>query len=233
MFSKTSTWPLILNDVHSICHSYTLCVVCDLRSRTIRPSSCNISFTNNYHGDNNFSGRLPCCHVFGWRTRQRDLFLFCSTGSIRHRPTQPCRDQRTAGYNYRWQDISSGYIRWERTHVSISPRYHSEVSYDIRRHQDISISCTNCDISGNLSLSGGGKIPLDLFPNSQIPPGADVLELHPDFNFTGLWVGATFDELSAHFDFNIVVNASNGTNEFTVFLPSKTFTKSVRACVSP
>lgn len=99
------------------------------------------------------------------------------------------------------------------------------------RHQDLSISCAHCDIFGNISLSGGGKIPDDPFPGSQLPTPPDVLQLHPDFDFSGLWVGATFDQLSAHFDFTINLNASNQTNEFTVPLPSKTFTKSVCACV--
>ena len=99
------------------------------------------------------------------------------------------------------------------------------------RNQDLSLDCTKCNVFGNVSLSGGGKIPDDPFPGSEIPTSADVLELHPDFDFTGLWVGATFDELSAHFDFNVILNASNQTNEFTVPLPSKTFTKSVCARV--
>ena len=95
------------------------------------------------------------------------------------------------------------------------------------RHQDLSIACANCDVFGNVSLSGGGKIPDDPFPGSQIPTPADVLEMHPDFNFSGLWVGATFDALSAHFEFTVNLNSSNQTNDFTVALPSKTFTKSV------
>ncbi|KAL9134470.1 MAG: hypothetical protein Q9175_004352 [Cornicularia normoerica] len=94
-------------------------------------------------------------------------------------------------------------------------------------NQDFSIDCANCDVFGNISLSGGGKIPDDPFPGSQIPTPADVLEMHPDFNFSGLWVGATFDGLSAHFEFNVNLNASNQTNQFTVALPSKTFTKSI------
>ena len=69
---------------------------------------------------------------------------------------------------------------------------HRNLAYNIYRNQDISIDCTKCDIFGNMSLSGGGKIPADPFPGSQIPPPADVLTLHPDFNFTGLWVGATY-----------------------------------------
>lgn len=93
--------------------------------------------------------------------------------------------------------------------------------------QDISIDCANCDVFGNFSLSGGGKIPDDDFPGSQIPTPADVLEMHPDFNFDGLWVGATFDDLSAHFAFSFNLTASNQSNEFIIPLPSKTFTKSI------
>lgn len=102
-----------------------------------------------------------------------------------------------------------------------------EDTYGIYRNQDISIDCAHCNILGNFSLSGGGQIPDDPFPGSQIPTPADVLEMHPDFDFSGLWVGATFDELSAHFEFTVNLNASNHTNEFTVSLPSKTFTHSV------
>ena len=111
--------------------------------------------------------------------------------------------------------------------MSSSVGSHGEDTDGVCRNQDLSIDCTKCDIFGNISLSGGGKIPDDLFPGSQIPTPADVLELHPNFNFTGLWVGATFDELNAHFDFNVILNASNQSNEFAVSLPSKTFTKSV------
>ena len=99
----------------------------------------------------------------------------------------------------------------------------------VYRNQDLSIDCAHCNIFGNLSFSAGGKIPDDPFPGSEIPTPSDVLQMHPNFNFSGLWVGATFDELSAHFDFSVILNASNQTNEFTVGLPSKTLTKSVRA----
>lgn len=113
--------------------------------------------------------------------------------------------------------------------IIIDGRIYPPVIYEgaVPIHQDLSISCAHCDIFGNISLSGGGKIPDDPFPGSQLPTPPDVLQLHPDFDFSGLWVGATFDQLSAHFDFTINLNASNQTNEFTVPLPSKTFTKSV------
>lgn len=119
--------------------------------------------------------------------------------------------------------------------IVIDGRIFPPIIYDgrIAINQDFSIDCSHCDVFGNISLSGGGKIPDDPFPGSQIPTPADVLQMHPDFNFSGLWVGATFDELSAHFEFAINLNASNQTNVFTVALPSKTFTKSVCACLLP
>ena len=110
---------------------------------------------------------------------------------------------------------------------------YGKATHGVYRNQDISIDCSHCDVFGNISLSGGGKIPDDPFPGGQIPAPADVLQMHPDFNFSGLWVGATFDELSAHFDFAISLNASNQTNQFTVALPSKTFSKSVCARLLP
>ncbi|CAF9940394.1 hypothetical protein IMSHALPRED_002011 [Imshaugia aleurites] len=113
--------------------------------------------------------------------------------------------------------------------IIIDGRIFPPVIYDGTKtiNQDFSIDCANCDVFGNISLSGGGKIPDDPFPGSQIPTPADVLQMHPDFDFSGLWVGATFDQLSAHFEFTVILNASNQTNQFTVALPSKTFTKSI------
>ncbi|CAD6563932.1 MAG: hypothetical protein ASARMPREDX12_007793 [Alectoria sarmentosa] len=118
--------------------------------------------------------------------------------------------------------------------IIINGRIFPPVIHDgsITAPQDLSIDCANCDVFGNFSLSGGGKIPDDPFPGSQIPTPADVLEMHPDFDFSGLWVGATFDELSAHFEFSVNLTASNlttanQTNEFIVPLPSKTLSKSI------
>lgn len=117
--------------------------------------------------------------------------------------------------------------------IIINGRVYPPVIYDgnVITPEGFSIDCINCDVFGNISLSGGGKIPNDPFPGSQIPTPTDVLEMHPDFDFSGLWVGATFDALSAHFDLTVNLTAfnqtSNQTNEFLIPLPSKTFTKSI------
>ena len=93
----------------------------------------------------------------------------------------------------------------------------------ISRKTDFAISCHDCSIAGNLSLSAGGRYEL---VHVEAPP--DVKEIPSNFNFEDHWVAATFDSFDVHFDFSVELNASYPNNEIVVPLPfSKTFSKKV------
>lgn len=100
-------------------HSCDRCIAFGLCSRTNRPNSCSISFSNNIFGNEYFSGSLWCCYISGWSTRWRDLFLLCAIAPVCHLASHASGDQRAFEHYYRRQDISSSHIRREYTHVGI------------------------------------------------------------------------------------------------------------------
>ena len=93
---------------------------------------------------------------------------------------------------------------------------------DLCRPQDFSIDCANCSITGEFSLSAGGSIAEYTIDTPQ-----DVTELHPDFNFTNFWVGATFDSLDAYFEFDLNLTNSTTQNQLVVPISSDPISKSV------
>lgn len=93
----------------------------------------------------------------------------------------------------------------------------------ISRESEFAISCYDCSIAGNLSLSAGGSYDL-----TDVKAPTDVEEIPSNFNFKDHWVAATFDNFDAHFNFSVELNASDPNNEIVVPLPySKTFSKTV------
>ena len=91
------------------------------------------------------------------------------------------------------------------------------------RQKDLTVSCINCSIVGEISVSGGDGID----GHDLIQPPA-IFENDSGFDFSDTWVGAAINNLSAHFEFAINVTASNNTNEFTV--PLFSVTKSHTVC---
>lgn len=90
------------------------------------------------------------------------------------------------------------------------------------RQKDLTVSCIDCSIVGEISVSGGGGIGHDIIQ----PPA--IFQNDSGFDFSDIWVGAAINNLSAHFEFAINVTASNNTNEFTV--PLYSVTKLHRVC---
>ena len=93
------------------------------------------------------------------------------------------------------------------------------------RPLDFTVSCINCSVIGEISVSGGGGID-----GVDIKPPA-IFQKDSGFDFSDVWVGAAINNMSAHFEFAINVTASNNTNDFIV--PLYSITKSHTVCYSP
>jgi hypothetical protein len=62
------------------------------------------------------------------------------------------------------------------------------------------MTCTTCDINGNVAFSGS------LSGNA---PDASLKALHPDFDFSGVWFAISFDSFNAGLDLLLNLKATS------------------------
>lgn len=73
------------------------------------------------------------------------------------------------------------------------------------------MSCLNCSLVGDISISGGDK---------STPPDANFTVIPSSFDFTDVWAGVAVDSFAMHVEFEVELTPgpNNGSSEIVVHL---------------